>query len=54
MQPKVEFVMSIETRNQVAGFIGEIPTKYGVPLLNMLDTMEQRQVAAEPAEVAAE
>lgn len=44
-QQKIEYVMSSDAREQMARFLGEIPGKYCVPLLNMLNEMERRSVA---------
>lgn len=43
-QQRIEFVMTAEARDQIVQFLGEIPGKYCIPLLNIMNTMEQRVV----------
>ena len=49
MKPqKIEYVMTPDCRDQITAIIGEhLLTKIGVPLLNLLNSMEQRAVPVE-------
>ena len=42
MPQKIEYVMTVEARDQIVQFLGEIPGKYCIPLLNIMNTLEQR------------
>jgi hypothetical protein len=41
--------LSVEHLRVMEGFISEMPTKYGVPLLNFLSQVAQEQTQAETA-----
>jgi len=44
-QHKIELIMTPECRDKMAAIIGDhILTKIGVPLLNLLNSMEERAV----------
>ena len=39
---QIEFVMSTVMREQLLAILAEVPTKFGIPLLNIVNAMEQR------------
>lgn len=51
-QQKIEFVMTAEARDQIVQFLGEIPGKYCIPLLNIMNTLEQRTAPMPEVEMA--